>query len=293
MNRNLSPLATSPALTADELDEALLRALREDNAVRFAELAASLPVLPVRALIGGEDLLTQAIRLNARHCIEPLFGMGFSMNRPSVRQGLHPLEEAMEARANLTLEYLLDFGADPNAAHSRHGTILRAAALTRTIDSLIPVLCSRGADPNLPSASDGSTALHAAVSRGETLNIEQLLQAGADVNAVDIIGRTPLQFAITRLAEYDPIATILLDHGANPLLPDFGGLTAVDLARVRGETGLIDLLAARVDWEALLAPPDFHPPGSPRPPEVLRTLLLDAVAQGNQRRLRDLFDGGG
>ena len=274
----------------EELEECIVRALREDNPEWFQELARALPVFPTRYHVGQDDLLTVAIRHNARHCIEPLAGMGFSMNRLSPRHNKHPLEEAMDAKANLVIEYLLEFGSDPNSPHSRHGTVMRAAAVTRTIDSLIPILCSRDGNPNIPNPDDGSTPLHAAVAHGETLNVEQFLDSGADVNAVDLIGRTPLQLAITRLDECEPIATILLDHGANPLIPDFGGLTAVDLAKVRGEYGLIDLLGERINWEALLAPPGPPPhSGTPRLPDALRRALLIAVDQGDQRQLRDLF----
>ncbi|SDU08724.1 Ankyrin repeat [Verrucomicrobium sp. GAS474] len=275
-----------------ELDERLARALRENHVENLHLAARHLPGLPSNYRFGGNDLLSLAILHHAHHCIAPLHEMGFSMDRLSPKDDKHPLEEAMDAQSPRVLEALLEHGADPNAPHTLHGTIMRAAAMTRTIDSLIPLLCSRGGDPNVPSPDNGSKPLHAAVSQNETLNVEQLLALGADVNALDLYGRTPIQIALTRLEECDRMVTLLLDRGANPLIPDCGGLNALDLAKVREDSGLLTLLRQRVDWETLLTPPAATAvpgDGAPRPGDIFRRALLSAVDTGDQRMFREIF----
>ncbi len=288
--------STARSASAESFSESLREALHGDNAERLVTLAHALPVFPTKMVLGGADLLTAAIYSNARRCIPALAQLGFSMNRLSLKDEKHPLEEAMDAGAWLVFEHLLECGADPNSPHTVYGTILRAVAVTRTTDSLIPLLCARGGNPSAPSP-DGSTPLHAAVAHGQALNVEQFLVAGANVNATDFLDRTPLMVAITRLDDYDAIVTLLLDYGANPLIPDFGGLTAIELARVRGEIPLVRRLEERVLWSDILATPVPLlplPQGGVRPPgEVFRKDLLAAVRRGNLRQLKEVLEVGG
>ena len=284
------------SLSTERFESSLLEVLRGDNPDRLRNIAEALPIFASQMVINGEDLLTLAIRLNARHCIVTLHQLGISMNRLSLKEEKHPLEEAMDHKAPLVLEHLLECGADPNGPHTVYGTIMRAAAVTRTIDSLIPLLCARGGNPSAPSP-DGSTPLHAAVVHGQTLNVEQFLDVGANINATDFAGRTPLQLAITRLDVFEPIVSMLLDYGANPLVPDYGGLTAIDLARVRGEFLLVRHLEERIAWDDLLSTPvplQAMPAGVFRPVgETFRKELLLAVRRGNRRQLREVLEVGG
>jgi len=83
----------------------------------------------------------------------------------------------------------------------------------------------------------GMTPLHHAVAHGHLRVCEVLLQAGADVNAHDErrIGNTPLgEVAATCSLE---MAVLLVDSGADPTIPGWMQLTAVDKAcdRVRGD----------------------------------------------------------
>ncbi len=153
----------------------------------------------------------------------------------------------------MALEYLLKYGSNPNGPHTKYGTIMHAAGATRIIDSLIPILCARKGDPNAVREKDQTTPLHAAVTNVQVINVEQLVERGANINAPDHLGRTPLHLALA-LEHYDPMAIVLLNYGADPLIPDAGGLTALDLAHVREEPALIKIIEERSSWDNLLIP---------------------------------------
>ena len=152
--------------------EGILKSLHGDDPEYLLVCTRALKVPAVNVRMEGDDLLSLAIRCNARYCIDSLRRMGFSIDRLSHREGKHPLEEAMDAHAPVIIECLLKAGANPNAPHTRYGTIMHAAAATRLVDSLIPVLCHRKGDPNAVSPKDGSTPLHAAVANSQILNVE-------------------------------------------------------------------------------------------------------------------------
>jgi len=81
----------------------------------------------------------------------------------------------------------------------------------------------------------GKTPLHYAVAREHREIVETLIYAGANVNARDQrrIGNTPLgESAQTCSPE---IAKQLLTAGADPTLPGWMGLTAIDRARKRAD----------------------------------------------------------
>ena len=270
----------------------ILQYLRADDASSLAAHLQALAKPAPEVRIRGEDVLTLAIRHNARHCVKPLARLGFNLNRLSPQDGKHPIEEAMDAQAHLVLEYLLEGGANPNSPHTEYGTLMRAAATTRTIDSLIPLLCTKGGDPNSLDPRDDSTPLHAAVAKGQTLNVEQLLECGAFVDAADVMGRTPLHLAMV-LPECTPIATLLLDHGADPRTPDVGGLSPIDLAGVREEAALVQLLLERIDWPVLLAPAPLGGLPAFRSGDEYRQRLVETVRRGSRKALLELLDQGG
>lgn len=62
--------------------------------------------------------------------------------------------------------------------------------------------------------------------------VQLLLEYGADVNAVGLHGRTALHHAAK--AGHHRVYTLLLEHGADPLLRDEEGKTAAELAHPRG-----------------------------------------------------------
>lgn len=65
----------------------------------------------------------------------------------------------------------------------------------------------------------GQTALHWAVKRGHSLIVDRLLYYGAEIDAKDVVGKTPLYFAIkTGNIELVKVFIILFDQWLDPAI---------------------------------------------------------------------------
>lgn len=87
-----------------------------------------------------------------------------------------------------------------------------------------------GEDPNVRHKVLDMTPLHYMASRGKTEAVRLLLEKGADPNAqAKPSNETPLQGAVFHYRNLETIQ-LLVDHGANPRLPDWKGRTAISHA---------------------------------------------------------------
>lgn len=124
-----------------------------------------------------------------------------------------------------TVKLLLDYGADLKG----HGAFspLMWAALTGQIDCA-ELLLARGADVAEVNTRDGATPLHyATISNTENMRILKMLVAHhASVNVQDHYGRTPLMCRCEQWPSVWPVR-FLLDHGANVVIKDIDGETAL------------------------------------------------------------------
>ena len=124
---------------------------------------------------------------------------------------------------------LLAAGADPNAEEHNGATPLYWAVRAQHIE-LVKILLSSGL--NVATINDksnyGRTPLHSAVtsSRRDVNIVRVLLAAGAYPNARDNWGITPL-YNSGRAGSRE-IFRLLLEHGANPFLPNYRGETPLD-----------------------------------------------------------------
>lgn len=111
-------------------------------------------------------------------------------------------------------------------------------------------MLAEGVDPD-SADEDGTTALMAAAFAGQTATVRELLGAGADPNVQDVSGMTALMNCVMANGELElgdthpifrEIVELLLDSGADLLLEDEDGLTALDHAESYESGDLVELL---------------------------------------------------
>jgi hypothetical protein len=92
----------------------------------------------------------------------------------------------------------------------------------------------------------GCTPLHSAASSGHAAAVDLLIRAGSDVNARDMrkFSDTPLDLAVKGPINQERFEVIrqLIDAGADPMIPTWCGMTAVERAAVIDE-GSAEVLA--------------------------------------------------
>ena len=103
---------------------------------------------------------------------------------------------------------------------------------------LANMLLEQGVELNLMDNSD-KTPLHVAIEVDEEL-ARQIIDRGANINIQDDFGETPLHTAI-RLKKLK-IAKKLIERGANYHLKDEDGVSAIQLAKNRGYTEILDTI---------------------------------------------------
>ncbi len=87
------------------------------------------------------------------------------------------------------------------------------------------------------------TELMRAALEGQTAWLKVLLEKAADVNETDNEGRTALMFAVTNM--HRDSANVLLEHGADVNLKANDGCTALMLAASSGESDLARALLSK------------------------------------------------
>lgn len=114
------------------------------------------------------------------------------------------------------LQWLVDKGADIEFKDRFGSTPLYAHA--GRMDGKIKKLLELGADV-LAKNQKNETALHRAAKNFQLENIQILIDAGADINAVNVIGETPMVSAMQRSYNLDilhilPVVKLFLSNGA-------------------------------------------------------------------------------
>ncbi len=124
-------------------------------------------------------------------------------------------------------------------------TVLMKAVLDGNLDLAVRIMRSGGDVERVDKA--GNTALHHAVRYGSPEMVKVLLAAGADPSARNGAMKTPLLMAFEKM-ETAPLATQLLDAGADITLADKAGVLPVHMAAQLGYVGgSLDILVRMVE----------------------------------------------
>ena len=224
---------------------------------RFA-LAASLFAagtlfgLPARAQVGPTP--AEAAQYQGLHAaawrgdvakIERLVAAGANLNARDAH-GRTPLHVATFAGQRGAIRALARSGADLNVLENDRYDGVTIAAVADDEETL-RVLLSLGASAKQVTSRYDGTALIAAAHLGHDGVVRQLIAAGAPLDHVNNLHWTAVIEAIV-LGNGGPRhqATLkaLLDAGASVKLTDRQGQSPLDLARARGYTEMVKMLAA-------------------------------------------------
>lgn len=180
-----------------------------------------------------------AIKQDNPGAIKQLLTRGFDANTVDPK-GQYGLYLAIQEPSLKAAQALLDWPkTNVNALNANGESPLMLAAIKGQTE-LVAVLIKKGADVN----KTGWTPLHYAASKGHLAIMNLLLENHAYIDAESPNGTTPLMMA----AQYGttPAVKLLLDAGADPLLKNQQGLTAIGFAQRVSRTESADLIAAAV-----------------------------------------------
>ena len=188
---------------------------------------------------GSYEDFFRALKQDDASRVATLIQRGFDPNTRSP-EGQHALFLAIREPAPKVLAVLLQWPRIEIEARSpQDESPLMMAALAGNLD-LVRQLVARDADVNKP----GWAPLHYAATNGHVAVMRLLLQHHAYIDASSPNGSTPLMMA----AQYGtPEATkLLLEEGADPLLKNELGLSAIDFAFRANRVESAQLIAAFV-----------------------------------------------
>ena len=168
---------------------------------------------------------------------------GVDPNWPNDK-GMPALSLALFIESNKVATYLAKApGLKTELTNQAGETPLMLAALNKRLD-IAQALIDRGAEVNRP----GWTPLHYAATSGSSAMIRLMLETSAYIDAEAPNGNTPLMMA----AQYAPAlaSKLLLEEGADPNLKNRNDQTALDLAKLKGNTEAARFIEVFLDaWQ--------------------------------------------
>lgn len=175
------------------------------------------------ALSSSYDDFFKAIEFDDAVVVEQLLQRGFDPNTPTAELQTPLILSIQKGSVRVSQVLISSPQLQVNRPNPNDETPLMLAALKRQ-ELLVNSLIQRGADVNRP----GWSPLHYAATTGHVGIMRLLLEHHAYIDAESPNGTTPLMMA----AYYGtPEATkLLLEEGADPLVRNHQGLTALDFA---------------------------------------------------------------
>ena len=191
------------------------------------------------AYAGSYDDFFAAIRQDDQASIQVLLARGFDPNTVDAT-GSAGLLLAVKTSAMKVAATLAAWpGTKVEVRNTADESPLMLAALTGEL-ALCQMLIKKGADVNKP----GWAPLHYAATEGHVNVMNLLLEEYAYIDAASPNGTTPLMMA----AQYgtESAVKLLLEAGADPMLKNDQGLSAMDFANRASRSASANLIAAFV-----------------------------------------------
>lgn len=188
---------------------------------------------------GSYDDFFKAIKQDDAATISELLNRGFDANTRNPA-GEHGLLLAIREPSLKVAEVLINWPrTDVEARNASDESALMLASLKGHLE-IAQKLIARDADVNKP----GWTPLHYAATGGQIAVMRLLLESSAYIDASSPNGSTPLMLA----AMYGTPASVklLLEEGADPLLKNEQGMTAIDFANRAKRAESAEIIAAFV-----------------------------------------------
>jgi ankyrin repeat protein len=178
-------------------------------------------------------LLIATSQFGSAAVVKLLLEAGANPNGAGLR-GTTPLAEASVLGDDVVFRLLLEHGADPKKVGGAAITSAMEAGCAFCFDTLIQA--------STPQVATQAAFREAPPGSGNALRMQALLDHGASATAADIRGRTLLMVAAS--SDALPAATVktLIERGADVNAKGPKGATALDFARLRGQTPVVDVL---------------------------------------------------
>ncbi len=188
---------------------------------------------------GSYDDFFAAIKHNDTHTVIGLLNRGFDANTLDPA-GEHGLLLAIREPSLEVATVLINWPKTKVETRNRQDESPLMLAAINGLTEICQQLISKGADVNKP----GWTPLHYAATHGHLAVMNLLLENYAYIDAVSPNGSTPLMMA----ASYGtPMAVkLLLEAGADPMLKNDLGLSAIDFAQRANRAESAEMISAFV-----------------------------------------------
>ena len=226
----LAPIPVSASPSPDEA--AQKQAFGADHLAASGGEAGTLPKAGAKVKVGGTDYAWRVVKAKADTIDSADLG---GQKEFSVAYAWAEID--MPERANA----LLGIGSDDGLKVWMNGKLVHENWVGRPAqvdDDVVPVELVKGSNRLLLKVQNMQGPWGFVCRRLGKAGIADKLGVAARQGDRDLVGR-------------------LLDHGADPSVPNKAGLTAPQIARLRGQKEIVDLLASRgADVKAPLPPPD-------------------------------------
>lgn len=226
----------NPNFRCEESGSALLLALEYEYFDLAQQMVAKGAEVNIRNSKGWTPLIWAAIK-GYRRIVEFLLENGADIHICN-NDGWNALTGAYFKQRTDIVELLIERGAHFGR---KYGEAALLSAYEQGYGDTVRKLVSEGCNVNIMD-SDGTPLLILAIRRGDLEAVKLFLEHGADANCRCSKGNPALSVA---LDVHEGIAETLIEHSANPNIPDTEGWWPFHMAAERGNKNLCDLLITK------------------------------------------------